>query len=98
MTFCESASLSQKTVTGPLQLISDAPVSVPFGAVTNAKVIVIKCVGGPVRVGYTSEHGTDQGLPADLHILFCPTGHPVTAINLTRSPGVLTEVRVYLGE
>lgn len=83
---------------GSFQLTSDAVAPVAFGAVTNARVVVVKSIGGPMVARLTSAAGVTQSVPIDsLLILFCASA-PITAIDLARSPGVQTEVRVYLGE
>jgi hypothetical protein len=79
-------------------LSADAPVVVAFGGVINCNVLVVKCVGGKIRVRVTSADGAMQAVPVDTFLALTNLSVPITAIDLTRSPGVLTTVRVFLGE
>lgn len=93
----ESAMLGQKAVLS-YKLLADGALPVPFGSVTNARVIMVKVTGGKVTATLTSTDGTTQAIPVDsLFLLFCASV-PVTALALTRQPGQTTDVRVFLGE
>lgn len=76
----------------------DTPVAVPFGTVVNAHVIVIKAIGGKVRVRLTSADGSLQSVPVDSLLALIALGVPVTAIDLTRTPATSTTVKVFVGE
>lgn len=81
-----------------VELTADAPVAVNFGALSlGATVVQIKCVGGKVRVRVTSTDGATQAIPVDTFALWFSNSVPVTALDLTRVPGVATTVEVILG-
>jgi hypothetical protein len=82
-----------------VSLAVDAPVSVPFGGgVTNAHVVILKATGGKVRARLTSADGVSQAVPVDSFAVFTSRSVPITAIDLTRVPGTLTSVDVFLGQ
>lgn len=81
-----------------LDLEADSVTPLPFGGVTNAHVLHLRAVGGPVRVRLTSSDGTTQALTADPLITVISSSVPFTAIDLTRSAGVDTSVSYFLGE
>lgn len=93
----ESMILTEKSL-DTLMLTVDTPVAVSFGGVTNANAIVMRAVGGPVTVRLTSAAGATQSVPMDEYFSVLTSTVPVTAIDLTRSPGVLTTVTVFLGQ
>jgi len=79
-------------------LTADAVQSVNFGGVTNASVLLVKCVGGKVRVRVTSADGAVQSVPVDsLFMLLCESV-PITAVDLTRVPATETTVEVFLAQ
>ena len=80
------------------ELTSDALQTVPFGPATNAHVVLIKTVGGKVRVRLTSADGTTQAIPVDSFLLVISESVPFTALDLLRVAGVITTVKVLLGE
>lgn len=93
----EAKAIAQKQLCD-VTLSADSPVSVPFGGVTNANIIILKAVGGKVRARYTSADGTDQSVPFDTYVILMTDAVPITAIDLTRVSGTLTTVRVFLAE
>lgn len=96
-TIDESLSLKSKQVAEVL-LSSDAPVAVQFGGVTNAHVVALKAVGGKVKAAITTADGAAQAVPFDSTLILMSSKAPVTAITITREPGVEATVRVFLGE
>jgi hypothetical protein len=76
----------------------DSPVSVPFGGVTSAHIVIMRAVGGKVKARITSADGTNQAVPFDTYWILMSESVPLTAIDLTRTPGTETTVRVFLGE
>jgi hypothetical protein len=76
------------------------PTPVPFGTVANAHIVTIKIDpgGGKVKVRLTSADGALQIIPVDSYLLLQSVASPITAIDLTRTAGVDTIVRVFLGE
>jgi len=77
----------------------DTPVAVAFGGVTLANLVLLKVVsGGPVRARLTSAYGATQAVPVEDFFVMESASVPVTAIDLTRTPGVNTTVKVLLGQ
>lgn len=76
----------------------DAPIAVQFGGVANAHVVVLKTVGGKMRVRLTSADGSQQSIPVDSTLILISQAVPITAIDLTRVPATPIDVRIYLGE
>lgn len=93
----EQMALQNKTI-GQYTLDTDAAVNVSLAGLDGANVVMIKSVGGRVRVRLTSVDGTQQAVPVDSFMVFTTLTQPITAIDLTRQPGVSTNVRVFLGE
>lgn len=81
-----------------ITLDTDSPVPVAFGGVTNAHIVILKAIGGKVRAAITSADGTAQLVPFDTYWILMSESVPVTAITLTRVPGQLTTVRIFIGE
>jgi hypothetical protein len=80
-------------------LSADAPLSVSFGSgVVSAAVVILKATGGKVRARLTSADGSQQAVPVDDLLVLISQSVPITAIDLTRVPGVLTTVDVFLGQ
>lgn len=82
----------------------EGPVSIAFGGVVNAHVVVLKVSAGPkVKARFTSTDGAVQAIPIDPFFLVITRGSnspvvPITAIDLTRTPGFDTTVEIFLGE
>ncbi len=93
----ERVGLINKSISN-YQLETDSPVSVNFSGLTNCNVLMVKTVGGKVRVRLTSADGSTQAVPVDSLLILIDLSVPVTAIDLTRVPAVSTTVRVFLGE
>lgn len=82
-----------------LSLNSDSPTAVAFGGVTNASVVILKAHGGnPVVATITSAAGVTQTVPLDPVHVTISQGTPITAISLTRTPTVETDVDIFLGD
>lgn len=79
-------------------LTADAPVSVSLSGMTGVNVIMLKTVGGKVRVRLTSADGAQQAIPVDSFLALIDLTVPITAIDLTRQPATATTVQVFLGE
>lgn len=79
-------------------LTDDSPVAVAFGGLAAVNFLMVKCLGGKVRVRVTSTDGSQQAIPVDdLLILKCRSV-PITAIDLTRVAGTSTTVEVFIGD
>lgn len=93
----ETLALAKKT-TSRETLTTDSPVAVSLNGLTSAHVVVIKTIGGKVRVRLTSSDGATQAIPVDSFCVLISQSVPVTAIDLTRVTGRSTTVEVFLGE
>lgn len=79
-------------------LTADSPVSVSLSGMAGVNVIMLKTVGGKVRVRLTSADGVEQAIPVDSFLALIDLTVPITAIDLTRQPATATTVQVFLGE
>jgi hypothetical protein len=93
----ENLTLKDKS-DSDITLIVDTPVSVPFGTLAGANVVVIKPMGGGVTARLSSAAGTTQVIPIDTLLVLVNTAVPITAIDLTRTTAVSTTVSYFLGE
>lgn len=93
----EQMALRNKTI-GQYNLDTNDPVAVSLAGLEGANVVMVKSVGGRVRVRITSADGVEQAVPVDSFMVFTTLTQAITAIDLTRQPGVSTNVRVFLGE
>lgn len=93
----ETRTLSAKHV-DDVDLAADAPQALNFGGVQNAHIVLLKAVGGKVTAQITSTDGAAQAIPFDTYLVLMSESVPVTAISLTRTPGIETSVRVFLGQ
>ena len=95
--FDESMATVADTV-GSYTLSTDGPQAVSLGGLSLVHAVFIKTCGGKVTATITSADGTSQSVPVDpLFQLFCYSV-PITAITLTRNPGVVTLVNVFLAQ
>lgn len=96
----DNPHIFDKKMDTDLDLNVDTAVSVPFGGVVNANVVILKVVSapGPVTAQVTWANGSSQALPVDSTLVLESNGFPITAISLTRTPATPTTVRVFLGE
>ncbi len=94
----ETVSLKGVPMISEYELTADPAVAVAFGGLASASVVVIKSVGGKVRVRLTSADGSAQSIPVDSLAIILSDTVPFSAIDLTRVTGTLTTVKVTLGE
>lgn len=87
----------QRKLNTRVSLTGDSPVSVNFESLASAHVILLQATA-KVRVRLTSTDGSQQAVPAGPLAILINDAVPVTALDLTRLPGVNTEVHVFLGE
>jgi len=80
------------------RLTVDTPVSVALGLLTQVNVLVLKAIGGKVRVRLTSADGSQQSIPVDSFLALTTLSVPVTAIDLTRTVGTTTTVEIFIGQ
>lgn len=81
-----------------LTLASDSPVALPLGGLSEANVLIVKCVGGKVRVRISSADGSQQSVPVDSFLALISASVPMTVVDVTRTPGVQTVIRYFLGQ
>jgi hypothetical protein len=81
-----------------IQLTVEGPVAINFGGVTNAHVVILKVTGQKVRARFTSADGALAPQPVDSFHVNMSRTVPITAIDLTRTPGAYTTVDVFLGQ
>lgn len=93
----EGIQVKAKQVT-ELVLTVDTPVTVDFGGVANAHIVILKSTGGKVRARVTSADGALQAVPFDTYWILMSEAVPLTAIDLTRIAATETTVRVFLAE
>ena len=89
-------ALQNKTI-AQYQLDTDAPVTVEFGGVTNCNALIVKCSPNDIVLGLTSTAGV-AAVPVGTFYAQLTITDAVTAITLTRQPGLNTVVEVFLGE
>jgi hypothetical protein len=94
----ESLVLKRLSDPGQYDLTADAAVPISLGAIANVNVLMVKVTGGPVTLRVTSAAGATQSIPVDSFFYVMTGTVPITAIDVTRSPGVETFVDVILGE
>lgn len=83
--------------TTQVNLLTDSPVSVGFGPVTNAHIVILTA-DKKFRARLTSADGAAQAVPVDGILVLISEDEPITAIDLTRLPATDTKVKVFLGE
>lgn len=88
----------QKKASADYELAADAPEAVDFCGLSAANVLVVKTIGGKVRIRVTSADGATQAFPVDSFLVLMSAAVPITAVDLTRVSGVSTTVRVFLGQ
>lgn len=93
----EVVGLTNKSVWAST-LAADAPAAVNLGGLSNVHVLVLRAVGGKVRVRLTSTDGSQQSVPVDGLLVVVSLSVPITAIDVTRVAGVETQVDVFMGE
>lgn len=83
---------SQVTLTG------DDPVTLSMGGLSAVNVLVIKALGGKVRVQISSADGLLQSIPVDSFLALVSASANITSVTVTRSPAVTTVVKYFLGQ
>ena len=93
----EITQLDNKATTQYL-LTTDLVQTVDLCGLASVAVLIVKVVGGKVRMRVTSTDGTLQAIPIDGFFALLSLSVPITAIDLLRSPGVETTVQLFMGE
>jgi len=90
--------LARKLVTRYV-LTGDGAVTVNFGGLTNAHVVVLRThLARKVLATLTSADGSAQVVPVNPSLVLFTNTTPVTALTLTRVSGIETTIDVLLGE
>ena len=79
-------------------LSSDSPQVINFAGLAQAQALMVKVMpgGGPVTCQVSSPAGATQDIPADPFAFIIAAGAAFTALSVTRTPGILTTIRVLL--
>lgn len=85
-------------VASQVTLTSDTPVSLSLGGLSAVNALVIKALGGKIRVQLTSEDGVLQSIPVDSFLALTSISTNITNVTVTRSPAVTTVVKYFLGQ
>lgn len=93
----EHLQLGKKAIS-ELSLDGDAPVTVDLCGMAVAHVVILRTNARHVTARVTSADGTTQSIPVNPLAVIISKNVPVTALDLTRAPGVSTTVNVFLGE
>jgi hypothetical protein len=95
----ETMVLQTKGIPGEYDLTSDSAQAVAFGAMPSVNIVFVKVkAGGHVKVRFTSSDGATQAVPVDSMLLVISQRVSITAVDITRDPGVETLVDVYLAQ
>lgn len=87
-----------------LNIPTDAVFSVPILTgvggpfVAGVNVLVVKPVGGKVKVRVTSADGATQAIPVDSYLSLISLSVPITAVDFTRVSGVTTTIKLFMAE
>jgi hypothetical protein len=79
-------------------LTNDLEKELPLGCIDGATVVIVKAVGGKIKLRLTSIDGAAQVVPVDTFAAILSASTPFTAITVQRSPGVATTVKFFLGQ
>lgn len=80
-------------------LTADPAQDVTLGGLAAVNILLIKVAeGASVKVGITWSGGTLQVLPVDSLLQLISLTEEITAIQLTRTSGIDTTVKLFLGE
>lgn len=85
-------------VASQVTLTSDDPVSLSLGGLSAVNALIIKAVGGKIRVQISSSDGVQQSVPVDSFLALVSASTNITAITVTRTPAVATVVKYFLGQ
>lgn len=93
----EKVSLD-KCLTGNLSLTVDTAVSISLGSLTGVNWLSIHALGAKVRVRITSSDGSTQAIPVDPTLILRSDSVDITAIDVTRTSNIETEVFYVFGQ
>lgn len=74
--------------------------SLPFGGLSSAAVVVLKVTGGAIKAVLTSAVGVAQAVPVDTFALLMSSTQPFIDVNVENESGALGPVNVkfFLGQ
>lgn len=91
-------SYTEKVLSQNIFLGVDTPVAVSLGQLSGVNFLSIRADGAKIRVRITSTDGSTQAVPVDpLLVLRCDSTD-ITAIDITRTAGIDTDVYIVLGK
>ena len=93
----ETTQLSAKSVQ-QYDLVNDAPQAVALAGLAGINALMVKTIGGKVVVRITSTDGSLQSIPVEGFLALLSLTTPITAIDLTRTPGTETLVTLFIGQ
>jgi len=96
-TFLEKVSL-ERQLSVNYSLDGDSVISVNISPLTAVNFLMVKVVGGELRVRITSTDGSTQAIPVDSLLVLISNTVDITAIDLSREAGIQTEVFLVLGQ
>ncbi len=85
-------------VASQVTLTSDDPLDLSMGGLSYVNALVIKVVGGKVRVQISSSDGLLQSVPVDSFFALVSSSVNITDIKVTRVPATQTVVKYFLGQ
>lgn len=94
----DEISYTQRVLTTNIRLTADTAVSLSLGQLAAVNFLSIRADGGKVRVRITSADGTSQSIPVDPFLILRCDSVGITAIDITRTAGIDTDVYAVLGE
>ena len=94
----DETSYTQRILSTVLRLTGDSAVTLNLGQLSTVNFLSIRADGGKVRVRITSADGTSQSIPVDPFLILRCDSVGITAIDITRTAGIDTDVYVVLGE
>ena len=97
VSYDEKVSLD-KCLTGNLTLSTDNATSISLGSLTGVNWLSIRALGAKVRVRITSSDGTSQAIPVDPTLILRSDSVDITAIDVTRTASIETEVFYVFGQ
>ena len=97
VSYDEKVSLD-KNLSGNITLSTDNATSMSLGALTGVNWLSIRALGAKVRVRITSSDGTTQAIPVDPTLILRCDSVDITAIDVTRTTSIETEVFYVFGQ
>ena len=97
VSYDEKVSLD-KNLSGNITLSTDNATSISLGALTGVNWLSIRALGAKVRVRITSSDGTTQAVPVDPTLILRCDSVDITAIDVTRTTSIETEVFYVFGQ